>query len=80
MFTDAAIREIARIALNRGVGARGLRAVVEEVLEWVLFDPEPAVISQEVFENLLMQVHPSESTTGNRGRVRPRLCSPGRRR
>jgi len=34
-------REIARIALERGTGARGLRSVVEEVLEGVLFDPEP---------------------------------------
>jgi ATP-dependent Clp protease ATP-binding subunit ClpX len=43
VFTDAAVREIARIALNRGTGARGLRSVVEEVLEGVLFDPEPGV-------------------------------------
>ena len=43
MFTDNAINEIARIALERGTGARGLRAVVEEVLEGVLFDPEPGV-------------------------------------
>ena len=41
MFTDAAIKEIARIALERGTGARGLRAMVEEVLEGVLFDAEP---------------------------------------
>jgi ATP-dependent protease Clp ATPase subunit len=27
--------------LERGTGARGLRSVVEEVLEGVLFDPEP---------------------------------------
>ena len=40
-FTDAAVREIARIALERGTGARGLRSVVEEVLEGVLFDAEP---------------------------------------
>jgi ATP-dependent Clp protease ATP-binding subunit ClpX len=40
-FTDGAVKEIARIALERGTGARGLRAVVEEVLEGVLFDPEP---------------------------------------
>jgi ATP-dependent Clp protease ATP-binding subunit ClpX len=43
LFTDAAVREIARIALQRGTGARGLRSVVEEVLEGVLFDPEPGV-------------------------------------
>ena len=40
-FTDGAIREIARIAHERGTGARGLRAVVERVLEPVLFDPKP---------------------------------------
>src|SRR5271157_5978296 len=42
-FTDAAIREIARIALERGTGARWLRSVVEEVLEGVLFDAEAGV-------------------------------------
>ena len=43
LFTDAAIKEIARIALQRGTGARGLRSVVEEVLEGVLFDVEAGV-------------------------------------
>ena len=43
MFTDAAVREIARIALERGTGARGLRSVVEEVLEGVLFEVEAGV-------------------------------------
>src|SRR5271157_3468485 len=42
-FTDAAIREIARIALERGTGARGLRSVVEEVLEKVMFEVEAGV-------------------------------------
>jgi len=40
VFTDAAIKEIARIALMRKTGARGLRSVVEEVSEEVLFDVE----------------------------------------
>src|SRR5271166_6562468 len=43
LFTDAAVKEIARIALLRGTGARGLRSVVEEVLEGVLFDAEVGV-------------------------------------
>jgi len=43
LFTDAAVKEIARIALNRGAGARGLRSVVEEVLEGVLFEVEAGV-------------------------------------
>jgi len=43
IFTDAAVKEIAKIALLRGTGARGLRAVVEEVLEGVLFEVEAGV-------------------------------------
>ena len=34
------MRKIARIAFERGTGARGLRSVVEEVLEGVLFEVE----------------------------------------
>jgi ATP-dependent Clp protease ATP-binding subunit ClpX len=41
-FTPGAIREIARLANERGVGARGLRAVVEEVVEDVLFEASEA--------------------------------------
>jgi ATP-dependent Clp protease ATP-binding subunit ClpX len=43
MFTDAAINEIAMIALERGTGARGLRSVIEEVLEGVLFEVEAGI-------------------------------------
>jgi ATP-dependent Clp protease ATP-binding subunit ClpX len=43
MFTDAAVREIARTALERGTGARGLRSVVEEIMEGILFDVETGV-------------------------------------
>jgi C-terminal, D2-small domain, of ClpB protein len=39
-FTEGAMREIARVALERGTGARGLRSVVEDVLEGVLFEAE----------------------------------------
>ncbi len=43
VFTDAAMKVIARIALERGTGARGLRSVVEEVLEGVLFEVEAGI-------------------------------------
>ena len=43
IFTDAAVKEIANIALERGTGARGLRAVVEELLEGVMFEVEAGV-------------------------------------
>jgi ATP-dependent Clp protease ATP-binding subunit ClpX len=42
-FTDGAVKEIARIALERGTGARGLRSVIEEVLEGVQFEVESGV-------------------------------------
>jgi ATP-dependent Clp protease ATP-binding subunit ClpX len=37
-FTDGALREVVRFAMDRGVGARGLRAVVEEVVADLLFE------------------------------------------
>jgi ATP-dependent Clp protease ATP-binding subunit ClpX len=37
-FTDAAIREIARVAQKRGTGARGLRAILERVMLDVMYD------------------------------------------
>jgi ATP-dependent Clp protease ATP-binding subunit ClpX len=37
-FTEDAIEAIADQALNRGTGARGLRAIMEEVLLPVMFD------------------------------------------
>jgi ATP-dependent Clp protease ATP-binding subunit ClpX len=37
-FTPAALREIARLAMERETGARGLRAVVEEMMLDVMFD------------------------------------------
>jgi ATP-dependent Clp protease ATP-binding subunit ClpX len=40
-FTDGAVRAIAKMAHERGTGARGLRSVVERVLEPVLLDPKP---------------------------------------
>ncbi len=37
-FDEAALRAIAQKALKRGTGARGLRAIVEEILTDVMFD------------------------------------------
>jgi len=37
-FADAALRELARMALKRGTGARGLRAMVEELMLDVMFE------------------------------------------
>jgi ATP-dependent Clp protease ATP-binding subunit ClpX len=37
-LTDGALREVARSALDRGLGARGLRSIMEEVMSEVMFD------------------------------------------
>jgi ATP-dependent Clp protease ATP-binding subunit ClpX len=37
-FTDGALREIVRYAIDRGSGARGLRAIVEETVSDLLFE------------------------------------------
>jgi ATP-dependent Clp protease ATP-binding subunit ClpX len=37
-FTDGALREIVRYAIERGAGARGLRAIVEETVSDLLFE------------------------------------------
>lgn len=37
-FADGSLREIAKLALERGTGARGLRAIMEQVLQEIMFD------------------------------------------
>lgn len=58
-FTDAAIAAVADQALLRGTGARGLRSILEEVLQQVMFevpsrdDVERVVITEQaVLENV----------------------------
>ena len=37
-FEPEALREIARIAMRKNTGARGLRAIMESVMEDIMFD------------------------------------------
>ncbi|RMI03698.1 ATP-dependent Clp protease ATP-binding subunit ClpX [Cellulomonas triticagri] len=61
-FTDDAVEAIADQALLRGTGARGLRAIMEEVLQQVMFevpsrdDVERVVVTREV---VLENVNPT---------------------
>lgn len=54
VVSDEAKREIARLALKRGLGARGMRALIERLLEPVLYDlpshgrPAHIVVTPEV--------------------------------
>jgi ATP-dependent Clp protease ATP-binding subunit ClpX len=37
-FTDSALRELARIALRKGTGARGLRAILEHIMLDIMYE------------------------------------------
>src|SRR5688500_4510490 len=56
-FTDDAIDSIAEAALERGTGARGLRAIIEEVLLYVMYDVPSrgdvakVIVTREVVED-----------------------------
>ncbi len=68
-FTETAVEAIAEQALLRGTGARGLRAILEEVLQQVMFDVPSrddvarVVITREVvLENVNPTIVPREVT------------------
>ena len=75
-FTDEALGEIADQALKRGTGARGLRAILEEVLLNVMYDvpsrsdvARVVVTEETVRDNVLPTLVPREAETPKR-RVR----------
>jgi ATP-dependent Clp protease ATP-binding subunit ClpX len=66
-FDKDAVRAVARKALSRGTGARGLRAVIEEIMLDVMFeipsrqDVREIVVTEESVENgvpPLLVLHP----------------------
>lgn len=56
-FTDGAVREIARKALKRKTGARGLRAIIEEAMLETMFDvpSKPDIKEVVISENVITQ-------------------------
>ncbi|GGM42723.1 ATP-dependent Clp protease ATP-binding subunit ClpX [Promicromonospora citrea] len=72
-FDEPAVEAIAEQALLRGTGARGLRAIMEEVLQQVMFDVpsrddvERVVITRDVvLDNVNPTVVPRKTTVRNR--------------
>jgi len=56
VFTDPALAAIAKIALSRGTGARGLKIVVEKLLNDCLFDlPERPWVTHVVVDEKVVQ-------------------------
>ncbi len=51
VFTDDAIDRIARISLDKGTGARGLRSIIEHTLETTMFElPNRSDIAQVIVD------------------------------
>ena len=74
-FTDDAIEAIAEQALLRGTGARGLRAILEEVLLPVMFDvpSEEDIARVEITREVVLDnVNPTIVRRPTQGRKRPR--------
>ena len=72
-FTDEAVEAVAEQAILRGTGARGLRAIMEEVLQPVMFDVPSredvarVVITREVvLENVNPTLVPREAPRGKK--------------
>ena len=58
MLTDDALEAVAEEALKRGTGARGLRAILEEVLLDVMYDlPSRADVSRCVIDRGVVLDH-----------------------
>lgn len=51
-FEDAALEAVAEKAIDRGIGARGLRAILEEVMTQVMFDVPS---EQDIFEIIVKE-------------------------
>jgi ATP-dependent Clp protease ATP-binding subunit ClpX len=70
-FTKGALKEIARQALKRGTGARGLRAIMEEIMLNVMFeiparkDISKCIVTREVVED---RIEP-QVVTGSKNKV-----------
>ncbi len=71
VFTDDALEAVGREALKRGTGARGLRAILEEVLLEVMYDlPSRADIARCVIDRavVLDKMHPTLISTDETAR------------
>ena len=57
-FTDGALREMAKLAIARNTGARGLRSIIEEVMRDVMFDlPSRKDVKEVVIDKNCVENH-----------------------
>ncbi|WP_067781409.1 ATP-dependent Clp protease ATP-binding subunit ClpX [Actinomyces vulturis] len=69
-FTDDAVREIARLALERETGARGLASIVEEILGPIMFEvPSRPEIGRVVISGAVVRGEEQPHTDQGTGRL-----------
>ena len=74
-FTPEALEAAADQAVDRGIGARGLRAVLEEVMTQVMYDvpSDPTIVKVTINANCVKDKAPAELMRDPERRERPRL-------
>ncbi|GFP41729.1 ATP-dependent Clp protease ATP-binding subunit ClpX, partial [Candidatus Hakubella thermalkaliphila] len=81
IFTEDALRAIARKALIRGTGARGLRSILEEIMLGAMYeipsrsDVRKCVITKEIVENRLEPTLVTVTTSGSKAAGRAELSA-----
>ena len=74
-FTPEALEAAADQAVERGIGARGLRAVLEEVMTQVMYDvpSDPTIVKVNIDADCVKEKAPAELIRNPERRERPRL-------
>ena len=76
-FTPSALDEIAKVTLSLGTGARGIRGILETILEDVMFDlndKEPVVINKKYVERKLKKYNSTEIKNNNASNSKTKLA------
>ena len=76
-FTPEALEAVADRAVDREIGARGLRAILEEVMTRIMYDipSDPTIVKVSITEGCVRDKQPPELTRDPERTQRPRLGS-----
>ena len=74
-FTSEALEAVADRAVEREIGARGLRAILEEVMNQIMYDipSDPTIVKVSITEGCVKDKEPPELTRDLERTQRPKL-------
>ena len=74
-FTSEALEAVAERAVEREIGARGLRAVLEEVMNQIMYDipSDPTIVKVSITEGCVKDKESPELTRDPERTQRPKL-------